>query len=561
MLYGAENSIMIILLDYFKEGIRMKEKLLRGSHAMGLAVRIIVSVMIIALIIWKYDEFKNIDIRALVEASSGVVAAVSAILGIYLLKSLVFVVPASLIYIAVGLAFPTHWAILINAVGILIEVSATYLFGIIMGGPYVVNKLKKIKYGDKILELHGKNRLSAIFAIRVLPVFPIDIVSLFLGAVRMRYLPYLLLSLGGILPRVILFTILGDGLYDYVPMQKLATVAAFLLPVALIVWVVRYAMKSKKKEDEYGKPPFEPVRDSRRYVIFDTDIGPDCDDAGAFAVMAKLAEKYEVKILGAANCTSNKHGTDALAVLSKHFGLDIPLGEHTGYEILPDGDKYNKSLAKKYDVKAKNAVPSADFYKKLLSKVEDDSVTVISVGPLTNIAEILEKEPKLFNAKVNSIVAMAGKFPSGKEFNIECDIKAAQTVFEKFRNVIVCSGFEVGSELMTGFAEIPEEDNPVYDCYKNYLGKKEPPVLRDSWDLTAVQYAFEGNGEFYSLSKPVKITVADDGTTSAVKDKYSNRYYIIKKAKNPAIAAYLNAILNDVDNKEDEMYNVSAEKA
>lgn len=539
----------------------MKQKLLRGSHAMGLAVRIIVSVLIIALIIWKYDDFKNIDIRALVEASSGVVAAVATILGIYLLKSLVFVVPASLIYIAVGLAFPTHWAILINAVGILIEISATYLFGIIMGGPYVINKLKKIKYGDKILELHGKNRLSAIFAIRVLPVFPIDIVSLFLGAVRMRFLPYALLSLGGILPRVILFTILGDGLYDYVPMQKLAAIAAVLLPAALVVWVVRYAMKAKKKEDECEKGPFEPLRDSRRSVIFDTDIGPDCDDAGAFAVMASMAKKHDIKILGAANCTSNPCGTDALAVLSEHFGLDLPLGEHRGYEILKDGDKYNKPLAKKYGVKAKNVSHAADFYKKLLSKAENDSVTVITVGTLTNIAEILEKEPKLFNSKVNSIVAMAGKFPSGKEFNIESDIKAAQTVFEKFRNVIVCSGFEIGKDVMTGFAEKPMKDSPVFDCYRDYLGGNAP-YLRDSWDLTAVQYAFEGNGEFYSLSKPVKITVSDDGTISAEKNKYSNRYYIIQKAKNNEIAACLNSILLEdcvIDNEDGEMYNIVTE--
>lgn len=534
----------------------MKQKLLRGSHAVGLAVRIIVSVIIIALIIWKYDELKNIDIRALVEASSGVAAAVASILGIYLLKSLVFVVPASLIYIAVGLAFSTHWAILINAVGILIEISATYLFGVIMGGPYVVNKLKKIKYGDKILELHGKNKLSAIFAIRAIPVFPIDIVSLFLGAVRMRFLPYVLLSLGGILPRVILFTILGDGLYDYVPMQKLAAIAAVLLPVALVVWVVRYAIKSGKKEEEYEKGPFEPVKESRRDVIFDTDIGPDCDDAGAFAIMAEMAKKYDIRILGAANCTSNPHGTDALAVLSEHFGLDIPLGEHRGYEILRNSDKYNRPLAKKYDIKAKNASPAAEFYKKLLSKAEDDSVTVISVGPLTNIAEILEKEPKLFNSKVNSIVAMAGKFPSGKEFNIESDIKAAKTVFEKFRNVIICSGFEIGKDIMTGFAEKPLKDSPVYDCYREYLGKKEPPLLRDSWDLTAVQYAFEGNGEFYSLSKPMKITVSDDGATSAVKDKYSNRYYIVQKEKNAGIADYLNSMLNTViDNDNGEMYN------
>lgn len=537
----------------------MKQKLIRGSHAFGLAARITVSVLIIALIIWKYDELKSIDIRALVEASSGVAAAVSAILGIYLLKSLVFVVPASLIYIAVGLAFPTHWAILINAVGIVIEISATYLFGIIMGGPYVINKLKKVKYGDKILELHGKNRLSAIFVIRVLPIFPIDIVSLFLGAVRMRYLPYLLLSLGGILPRVILFTVLGDGLYDYVPMQKLAAAAAVLLPIALVIWVIRYAMNSKKKEDEIEKGPFEPLKSSKRDVIFDTDIGPDCDDAGAFAVMVSMAKKYGINIIGAANCTSNPFGTDAIAVLSKYFGIDIPLGEHRGKEILKDGDKYNKPLAKKYDIKAKGVDSSVDFYKKILTKAKNDSVTVISVGPLTNIAEILEKEPKLFNSKVNSIVAMAGKFPDGKEFNIECDTAAAAYVFDNFKNVIVCSGFEIGENIMTGFEEKPQTDNPVYDCYKNFLGRKEPPCLRDSWDLTAVQYAFEGNGDFYSLSKPVKITVDNNGKTTAVKDKYSNRYYINQKAKNEEIASYLNDILRIntvIDNTDNKMYNI-----
>ncbi len=226
----------------------MKEGILRGSRAFGLAARIIVSVFIISVIIWKYDDFKNMDVRALVEASSSILTAILTIWGVYLLKSIVFVVPASLIYIAVGMAFPAHWAILINAAGILLEICATYLFGIIMGGDYVIRKLEKTKHGGKILELHGKNKLSAIFAIRVLPIFPIDLVSLFLGAVRMKFWHYLLISFGGIMPRVILFTILGDGLYDYIPMQKLALIAAILLPVALIVWVIRYAVKISKSE-------------------------------------------------------------------------------------------------------------------------------------------------------------------------------------------------------------------------------------------------------------------------------------------------------------------------
>ncbi|MBQ7121330.1 MAG: VTT domain-containing protein [Clostridia bacterium] len=216
------------------------------SYIFGLAARIAVSVIIITVIILKYEDFRTLDVRGLVEASSSVLTAVLTIWGIYLLKSMVFVIPASLIYIAVGMAFPAHWAILINAAGIFVEVAASYLFGRVMGGDYVVKKLKKAKHGDKILELYGKNKLSAIFAIRFLPVFPIDLVSLFLGTVKMKFLPYFLVSVGGILPRVILFTILGDGLYDYVPMDKIALAAAILLPAALIVWVVRYAIKAKK---------------------------------------------------------------------------------------------------------------------------------------------------------------------------------------------------------------------------------------------------------------------------------------------------------------------------
>lgn len=526
----------------------MKEKLMRGSHAIGLAARIIFSVVIIAVIIWKYDYFKDLDIRGLISDSASTAAAVGTVLGIYLLKSVVLVIPASLIYIAVGMAFPMHWALLINTAGIIIEVAASYLLGIILGGPYVINKLEKTKYGDKILELHGKNKLSAIFLIRFLPVFPIDIVSLLLGAVRMRFLPYFAISLGGILPRVILFTVLGDGIYDYIPMQKIAAALAIILPIALVAWIIKYALSAKNKEENYGKPPFEPLSESRRYVIFDTDMGPDCDDAGAFAILNYLAKKYDVKLLGAANCTSNPFGNGAIRAIAEFCGVeDIKVGQHEGFELFKNDDKYNKPVTKKYCRfvnSSVNAEPAAEFYKKLLSKAEDNSVTIISVGMLTNIAEILEKEPKLFNSKVNSIVAMAGKFPSGKEFNIECDPEAASTVLEKFRNVIVFSGFEIGDKVMTGFTEKPQEDNPVFDSYRLYLGKKEPPYLRESWDLTAVQYAFEGCGEFYSLSKPMKMTVDRDGKITAVKDKYSKRYYLIQKVADDVIAEHLNDLLN-----------------
>lgn len=510
----------------------MKKKFQRFGHAIGLAARIVAAVAVIALVIWKFRDLQNIDVRALVEASSGTFAAILTVLAVYLIKGITFVVPASLVYIAVGMAFPPVVALLVNFAGILIEILVSYLAGIILGGDFVTKKLEKNKYGAKILSLQNNRKNSAIFVVRVLPVFPIDLVSLFLGAIGMKLLPYILVSLAGIMPRVILFTLLGDGIYDYIPMKAVIPAAAILIAVALIIWIIRYIIKSKKAE----KPAYQPLCESGNSVIFDTDMGPDCDDAGAWALLLKYAEKYKFDILGAANCTSNEYANGVIRAIA---GEDVYVGQHRGKKVLPNGNKYNKAVTEKYFDNPKDACRADDdvvFYKKLLSKAEKKSVTIITVGTFSNIAAILEKEPKLFNSKVRAIVAMAGKYPEGKEFNIESDIPAAQTVLEKFENTIIFSDFEIGVEVVSGFEEEKEND-PVYDCYKLYVG--EEPYKRSSWDLTAVHFAVEGEGKFYDVSPAMKVSVDNEGCMHAEKYKKSNRFFIKRMVAADVLADHL----------------------
>lgn len=526
----------------------MKEISLKKKNIIGAALRISVSIIIIALIFWKYDELRNINVRAIVDSASSFGIAVLSILGVYFVKSMTFVVPASIVYIAVGLAFNPVIAILINCFGILIEVSATYFLGRVMGGKSVVHKIEGTKYGYKLLSMQRKNKFSALLAIRFLPVFPIDIVSLLLGATRTSFGTYIGASLGGILPRVILFTLLGEGLYKYIPMQKLVIFAVILVPIALAVWVIRYIIKSKKESKTAGMP-YIPLKEGGRSVILDTDMGPDCDDAGALALLAYYSKKYSVPVLGVANCTSNKYGNGAVRAITNFCGLEnLPMGRNKTSDLLENSKKFNKPVTKKYFEDVSDAVKAdeaCDFYKKALKKQKDNSVTVITTGPLTNICNVLKEEPDLFNEKVNSLICMAGKFPDGKEFNIEEDIDAAQYVFSSFKKVTVFSGSEVGEKIMTGYNEIPEnnENNPIYDCYKFFSGKENPPYLRNSWDLTTVQYAFEGNGNFYETSKSVEIEITDNGKLKSEKEKYSRKHYIIKKAPDSEIAAYLNRIL------------------
>lgn len=209
-------------------------------------LRAAVAMVIFVLAVINYEKLKNIDVRALVEASAGIVSAIATILGIYFIKSVLFIIPASLIYISVGMAFTPFEAILINLIGIIIEISVTYLLGIFLGGDYVNKLLAKSKGGKKILEAKINSRLSVLLPVRALPVFPIDFVSLFLGASRCPFIKYFFASVIGIMPRVILFTILGDGIYDYIPIHLIIKLVIFAIPVGVLIYLVRHFIKLKK---------------------------------------------------------------------------------------------------------------------------------------------------------------------------------------------------------------------------------------------------------------------------------------------------------------------------
>ena len=195
-----------------------------------------------------YEKLKNIDVRALVEASTGMIAAIGTIFGIYIVKSVLFIIPASLIYISVGMAFAPWQAILINFIGIVIEVTVTYVLGLFLGGDYVNKLLSKSKGGQKILDLEISNRFSVLLGIRALPVFPIDFVSLFWGAAKCPFIKYFLASIIGIMPRVILFTILGDGIYDYIPIHLIIKIVIFAIPVGVVIYLTRHFLKMKKEK-------------------------------------------------------------------------------------------------------------------------------------------------------------------------------------------------------------------------------------------------------------------------------------------------------------------------
>lgn len=212
-------------------------------------LKISVALIIVIFVALNYKRLVNLDLRAVVSGSSSFFITAIIIFAIYILKSVTFVVPAIMIYLSVGLMFETKTALIINAVGLALEVLITYFLGRFLSGEKVNEIINKNKAGQKLLSLYeGKKKFSFLIIVRALPVFPIDFTSLFLGSTRLSFIPYEIVSILAIMPRVALFTIFGEKVYDLFPKELLMKVIIVAMVCALIGYVIYRLVKTKNKK-------------------------------------------------------------------------------------------------------------------------------------------------------------------------------------------------------------------------------------------------------------------------------------------------------------------------
>lgn len=217
-------------------------------------LRCVIALTLFAVAIIYYDELSNLDVRALADVTDKLPVLIAMILAVYIIKALVFVVPASVVYVAVGAIMNPVLAVFVNLTGIFIEVSVTYFLGRFLGKDAVYKLLSKKETGRKLLAKDIQSKASVLVSIRAIPAFPIDFVSLFYGASGCKYLKYAVLSVAGIAWRVILFTLLGDAIFKWIPLDKIILIAICCIPVGVVYYLIKKfriePMKAKKKESD-----------------------------------------------------------------------------------------------------------------------------------------------------------------------------------------------------------------------------------------------------------------------------------------------------------------------
>ncbi len=274
-------------------------------------------------------------------------------------------------------------------------------------------------------------------------------------------------------------------------------------------------------------------------VIFDTDAASDCDDMLALGYLIQAQKENKIKINAVTFSHPSPYGAASIRATFRYFGETPPtVGIMEGGYSLQD--YYAMGVAEQFaneDDKAP-AESAVTVLRKALTECDGKTI-ICAVGPLTNISALLQSQPdgisplngvQLMAEKCERLVLMAGQFtPDEKgelptEWNVKCDIPAAQAVAHLSPVPIAWLPFETGLNMITG--------KPMLEKY----GDSTPIALsfhlcpwgkngRHSWDPATVLYAVEGCGEFFT-ERHGRVSINENGVTSQNESNIDNNCVI-----------------------------------
>jgi hypothetical protein len=288
-------------------------------------------------------------------------------------------------------------------------------------------------------------------------------------------------------------------------------------------------------------------------VIFDADMDSDCDDVAALGVLHALADRGEAEILATISSSTNPHTPRCMDAVNTYYKRpDVPIGAPK--KGVGRKSKYAEGVA---------ALPrdlqeprdAAELYLEILGRRPDKSVTIVTVGYMTNLAELLRRPggKEAVEKKVKLWVCMGGNFigkPAKDDLklgnvNFTTEKEGALHAIRNWPGPILFAGREVcsvpsGLKIGARFKELTER-HPVRLGYELYFGGAAKD--RHVADLVAVLVAVRGVGERWDVESKGYMDLKDDLTFEWRYDRDPGQAYLLKKAPDRQIEQELEALL------------------
>ena len=262
----------------------------------------------------------------------------------------------------------------------------------------------------------------------------------------------------------------------------------------------------------------QPIATHPTKIIIDSDIGDDVDDV--FAIGLALTSP-EVEILGISSAWGDTKLRARMIdrLLAETDTKNIPVAE--GIPTKAQSNFSQAQWAKGGTVPQKSHANAVDF---LLDQIKKDpgNITLVAIGPLTNIGAAIDRDPATFK-KLNRVVIMGGAVRKGygdlgfepdhgpqPEYNIYSDVAAAQKLFASGVPIYMMPLDSTQLKLDEDKrAFLFKQGTPLTNALSTlyYQWGQQTPTL---FDAMAVAYVLDPS---LCPTTPLHITVEKDGAT------------------------------------------------
>lgn len=325
-------------------------------------------------------------------------------------------------------------------------------------------------------------------------------------------------------------------------------------------------------------------------IILDTDMGVDCDDAVALAILLNKHIAGEIQI-GCITASSTREGATAtVQAITNYYGVHLPIGAMASPSLECDKiNNYGKAVKDLYGTKD-SSQDAVLLLRKTLAQ-QEGKCTIAAIGPLSNMERLLKSGADeispldgegLVREKVSEIFVMGGSFAQNYDFlnlheeaapewnmdgrfaqdcdfldlhewvvpewNILQDIAAARYFVGHCPVGVTFAPWEAGARVMT---KMRRGDNPVWYCMLQYAVSEnyphEPEFERMSWDPVTCLCATDGCEEYFDYSEPGDISVDEAGVTSFAERAGGKHRILLLKEGYTKIAELINASVEPLE--------------
>ena len=221
------------------------------------AFKYIMAAVWLAIIIVCLLTMRNITIDEIINFTpKNKAAAIVVMMLLFALKSLSVVMYSGVLFAALGVMFKLPYALALSILGCAVMASVPYGIGRLIGAGQIEKIEAKYPKFSILKELRTSNDFLFVLLSRLIGILSFDVVSLYMGSAEMKYKPYLLASVIGMLQLAVPMTVMGESVDDPTsPAFVISAVVQIVMTVGSTLALFIYLKKVKKKSKETAEKP------------------------------------------------------------------------------------------------------------------------------------------------------------------------------------------------------------------------------------------------------------------------------------------------------------------